>query len=482
MFMTILWSMIAVAIAGIGVKIVLDRMETPQEITWVEYGIGMAISCLLVGPLIGHIGWSVAKSNLVTFNEYRNGWEVQATRQDIQCTKDGPCVHEYDCDPYQCNPHKCNCSCTSRNKDGSCASESCDTCYDTCYHDCPYVTTESSFYVTTTLGQFAISENRLPDNPDSYRWSRLVSVPGWLVNRAGTGIPQFWTDVQKRCSANNPGPVTKKYEYENYILASDRSILKSYSQDIDRFKSANLFPRLSHNVFSYYLADKVYFIGYQPKDATSWQDSVRYLNSALGSELQGDLHLVIVQNSTINSNPDIYALALKPYWQNKELFDRDVLSKNGIVVIIGTTDGQTIAWARTFTGMPIGNEEMLLALKNRLKGTTLDPASVVGTVRGQTNGKAIVGNHGSGVIETVLWGLNSPTTKFRRFSMKAQDKDDFGPGFLYLQGEIEPTGGQKFTIALITFFVCCLAWLAFALIGERSGGVKDFRQRFRARY
>src|SRR5205814_1305597 len=138
-------------------KYVLDHLPTyPEEITWKEYGIGMALISVIIAPGVTKIGWEKVRSDTVSFNEYWNGWEIAAIREDIPCTRDGPCAHEYDCDPYIVMvPYSCG---TEKNP---------STCYrpETRYHDCPYVSNEFSYYVKTTLGDYTISTSRFPEKP-----------------------------------------------------------------------------------------------------------------------------------------------------------------------------------------------------------------------------------------------------------------------------------------------------------------------------
>lgn len=466
MLSLILWSVVLAAVAGVGVKLILDRLETPAEVTWKEFGIGMAIICFILVPASSYIGWEVARGNLVEFNEYWNGWEVRVVKEDIVCTKDGSCYYEYDCDPYLV-PVTYSCNCDSKGN--------CSTCVrlETHYHSCPYVDVESHYSIETTLGAYDVDSHRLPDDPQAHRWDKSERVPQWVIDKAGVGAPPFWLAAKNRIETGDPGPATKRMTYKNYILASDRTILKAYSAEIEKYEKAGLLPKLTHDIHTFYLADKAYFVGYTPPDAKAWQLGLGKLNAGLGTELQGDLHLVIVQHEQVNANPDAYALALKPYWQNTQVFDRDALPKNAIVVIVGTADSQTVTWARAFTGMPIGNEEMLLAIQNRLKGAALTPDSVIGMIRGQIdwnngNKPKVQSSHTGGVLATVLWGLDNPEFRFRRYSMQAKDPGDIGGGYLYLMGEIQPTGSQKFWIGFVCFIICCLVWVACSLIGERQ--------------
>lgn len=471
MISLIIFAVIVAGIAGIVVKFILDKVATDKNITWKEYGIGMAIISLILAPLVTIIGWNIAKSNNLTFYEYWNGWEKEAQWVKITCTRDGPCRYAYECDPYIVMvTYLCNCD----------SKGACQTCTrpETRYHSCPYCKEEWTFIVDTTLGSFTIAEHRLPENPQANQWRVSPwGIPKWVIDRAGAGVPSFWAAAKARINAGVPGPVTKRMQYENYILASEQTILKQYSSLVDEYQSLQLLPSVQSGIYDFYYADKVYFVGHAPKDAQEWQTALMYLNAALGTELQGDLHLVIVQNETISRNPDSYILALKAYWQNKAVFGTNAISKNSVIVVIGTKDGERIEWARAITGMPLGNEQMLVALRSQLKGILLTPATVLGSVKGEFYYKEaddgvkklkVRGFHGNGVIERILWGLDDPRTKFARVSMKALDPEDVGGGFRYLESEIQPTDGQKGWIVFSTFVVSLGVWLAVALIGERS--------------
>lgn len=471
MLMVGFFAVVAVAIAGLLVKFWLDREPNDLRITWPEFGIVMFVACVVIIPGSLYFGWQMARASKLSFNEYWNGWELATEWKTIQCSRDGPCRWEYDCDPYNVSvSYSCNCD----------SKGNCQTCYreETHYHSCPYCNEEWTFVVKTSLGDYMIADHRLPNNPNSNRWRSSHGVPESIISHAGIGIPAFWQQVKERVDFGRPGSVTKRMQYDNYILASERTILKQYSGDIERFLSDGLLPPVQSNVHTFYYADKAQFVGYSPADTAAWQKAIGYLNAALGTELQGDLHVVIVQDARVEQNPDAYILALKAYWQNTKVFGDNTLSKNAIVVVVGTQDGQTVSWARATTGMPLGNESMLIALRNNLKGAALTPDKVLGIVQGEffmrekddgSKKLAVRGIHERGIMERILWGLDEPQTKFKRVSMTANDTDDVGTGFLYLGGEIEPDDGQKFSIGLGAFIISLLGWLTVVFIGEPGG-------------
>lgn len=461
MFAVIAISILSAAIAGLIIKFFFDwRGDFENNITWTEFAIGMLIIILVITPVVGKIGWDLFKQSNLTFNEYWNGWEIQAVADVTTCTRDGPCRHEYDCDPYivlVTYTYSCgkNQTCTGVRP-------------ETRYHSCPYVNKETDYLVKTTLGDYAIAYGRLPDNPQANRWRSGVLIPQYVIDRAGVGAPPFWLAAKARIDSGKPGPVTKRAEYDNYILASDRTILKQYSSAIEEYKKANLLPPVQSAVYDFYCADKVQFVGFRPADPKVWQAALSYLNAAFGSELRGDLHLIIVQNETINNNPDKYILALKAYWQNRAVFERNAISKNSAIVVMGTADGQTVEWTRATTGMPLGNEEMLVAIRN-IKGIPLTPESVIGRVEGEFDYKTKVGvrgKHSDGAIEKILWGIGESQTKFKRIAMTG--KTGAGSGFLYLSNEIDITSRQKFWIVFTIFVLSLGIWGVAAFAADIS--------------
>ncbi|MBI3572448.1 hypothetical protein HY091_02885 [Candidatus Kaiserbacteria bacterium] len=456
--------------AGLGVKHLLAHIKSEHEITWIEYGIGATAIIVLLAPLVAFVGWHISKAEVLNYHEYWNGWELVAYRDDITCTEDGLCTHTYDCDPYEVYVSE---TCTDTDSEGNTSSHECGH-WETRYRQCPYVDMETNYIVQTTLGDYTIAAHRFPDNPNRHRWRAYESIPHSVIEAAGTGIPQFWQQAKDRIDSGAPGPVTARRDYDNYILASDHTILKQYSSDIARYRKDNLLPPVSSSVHDFYLADKVHFVGYEPETGVDWQTTLARLNAALGMELQGDVEIVIVRNASVDADPDSYALALKAYWQDKGTFGKDTLSKNGIGIVVGTTDGSTVSWARAFTGMPLGNEQMVVALESGLKGVPLTPATLIGSItttyttvndtRAQQS-RVIVRSRHTGAIASVLWGDSDPSMRFLRISMGGDDKNGHGSGFLYLNSEIVPTESQQRWIAFIIFFLSCGVWWVAAMVG-----------------
>ena len=412
---------------------------------------------VLAVPLLMYGMRSLFIQQKITYNEWWNGWETSAVKENVTCVRDGPCRHEYSCDPYIVIVQHCS---SDANGHSNCYSTP-----ETRYHDCPYVTEEQSFYIDTTLGRFTVAEHRFPDSPDQHPWRSGKQIPADVLSSAGQGIPAFWQNAKDRIASSNPGPVTKRMEYKNYILASEHTILKQYASDIEDYRKAGLLPDLAHTVIPIpdskesYLANKVYFVGMNPQNRQEWFDTLGRLNAGFGSELQGDVHLVIADSKAIE-NIDRYFFALKADWQNSQTLGKDALSKNSVLIVI-TIDGDKVDRVRAGTGMPVGNESTVTALKSRLVGSSFDPKVIVGTV----TGTHAIAKHGTGIIESVLWGLDDKTTRFQRVCMDCGVGDN-GVGFSYLLKEVTLSNGVIAIIALIAFVVSLLVWAVFAAVSE----------------
>ncbi len=460
--------------AGLLVKWILDSGRSYMRVTWSEYVlIGVPLSIVVV-IITTSVGWSLAYNARVTYHEYWNGWEMGATKEDIPCDRDGRCAHTYSCDPYIVQVPYQVCSGTGKNR-------TCTTQYrpETRYHQCPYTTHEYSYRVQTTLGDYDIALNRFPDNPQQNHWRSSENIPSWLIDQVGTGDPIFWTQAYQRVTSGKPGPVTKRKDYDNYILAADQQILKSFSDKVEYFKNAGLLPQLQTGVYNYYYADKVYFVGGQPPNPAEWQLRNSYLEGGFGTELQGDLHLVIALDPRIIEDPDGYIIALKAYWQNPQLYnpsidEHDAISKNSVIVLLGSKDGKTVDLARVLTGMPIGNEYLSNAARDTLVKMNLHIAltaeSIVGNISGEYYQKQYpdgsvktkvktVHNAPTGIVENLLWGLQDPNTKFVRVSMSGDESD---PGFKFLASQIQPSTGQMVAIGVVTFIVSLFVWAFLA--------------------
>ena len=452
----LLGAVITLAVGAVA-KFYLDRSASRYEIDKKEFAIVGFVMCLVVIPGTAYVGIQMAIKNQVTYVETWSGWEEEAVWIKTKCSRDGPCIREYDCDPYIVMvDYECG------------TSEQPRTCQrpETRYHDCPYTTYEWTFKVETTVGDHTIAYHNLPTNPDQHRWRSGVRVP----DRYASGVPAFWAAVDARLKANSPGPACARKTYDNYILASQSSILQRFNDSIERYSNDGLLPAVAQtaDVRDFYALDRVYFAGMTV--GGDWQGAVQRFNAAFGTMLQGDLHLVIVNANTVTDRHNYFG-ALMAYWQS-EAFGDQALSKNGLVIAVGTKDGKTIEWAKAGTGMPIGNEMLVVQLEDDLKGQALTPENILGHATASFDGAGELDIKPHGKLADIVWGPN----KFKRVSMSG-DGDD-AAGFSYLLNEIEPTTGQKIGILFVVFLFACIGWGISIAYGERMGFHRSYNRRY----
>lgn len=438
---------------GYGCKIYLDKQNSQYEITWKEFLVASAVMLCVVIPATLYFGRQAAISNQVTFYENWSGYETYAEWIKIKCERDGVCRHCYDCDPYQVEYE-----CGGYEGTGENRRYVSKTCERTEYHKCPYTDYEWTFVVWTTVGDFTIAANNFPTNPSEHKFRWLGPRPPSHIE---SGVPEFWSRVDQRVKANTPGPVVSRNAYDNYILASQRSIMKRYNDAIDGYKKDNQLPQLATSPQSFYYLDRTYQVGVNLPG--NWAQAIQRFNAAFGMQLQGDLHLVFVDGNKV-LDPDNYMGALMAYWQSP-VFGKNALAKNAVVIAIGTKDGRTASWARASTGMPLGNEHLIVQLQNDLKGVELTPENLLGSPTASLTGNRSVSiTHTNSVLEQILWGPN----QFKRVHMKSGNKDG-EVGFSYLLTEIEPTTGQMVMILLGVLFFAGIAWAFCIRNGVRSG-------------
>lgn len=440
----ILFIAIGVALAlSATVFILVHYFEMPFKISFIPWLVISLVTTVLIAPGAVALGGAVAKSNALTFNEYWNGYETAALVTVTNCERDGSCRHEYRCDPYQVVKTR-----TVSDGNGKTRTE---TYVETEWHQCPYVTKEYTYKVETTLEDYNVASHVFAADPEPWRWGE--HIPG----NVSRGEPAAWVAVRDRLAAKDPGPVTAVRNYDNFILASQSSILKRYSAEIEAFEAKGWLPLPASGAEGLY-ANKAY-----PVNTTltpEWSNSVMRFNAAFGVDLQGDLHLVVAKGV---SDPDAYTGALQAYWQSPEL-GRDALSKNTLVVVLGTDDSKTVSWARVFTGMPTGNEKLMVDIESQLKGAALTPATILGAPRGVIKGDEVSVSHTDGLLEKAVWGTN----QFERACMVCDDAEDSGLGFSYLSGEIQPSGAAKTGIVFFSIFTLVASWvIAIAITSNR---------------
>lgn len=422
-------------LASVGVGFLWKRSTDGRQakrITDREFAITAALVFFVASPLTAFVGYQLAIRSNVTYFETRSGWEQRVIREVTTCTRDGSCRWEYQCDPY---------TVTYTDRDGK-------TRKETRYHDCPYLSKELTYKLDTTAGTITIADQIAPPDPQNYRWRAWVPVP----DRIPSGVPETWAASRDRLNAGKPGPAAIRYPYENYILASQNTLLRRYSDQVAEFTKQGLLPSFKFQVVQDYLLNRTSVVGVSSSEG-QWFDSINRFNAAFGSDLQGDLHLVLVDSGRVN-NKDEYLNALVTYWQSAQ-FGKNALAKNTVVVVLGCKDGK-VEWARAATGMPSGNEAMLLDIQNKLPGTPVSPEAILGSSDATISGGTVSYSRPQGALAKVVWGQH----QFKRICMKCDGEADRDQqaGFAYLLNEVQPNGGQIVLIFVGILLVSGAFW------------------------
>ena len=461
-----------------------NSYNEPMRVSAGEY-VGYGVVIVLVAVLVTVFwGPSAARAQAAEgYKEFWNGSMTKAWVEETGCSRDGSCVHEYRCDHYTVWVTKSRQVLDYIDDKGNAhyRTEFYEEEEDR-WHRCPYVTREFTYWLSDSLGrQWTVEEDIFAAQPQAWRAGQPIptDVP-W-------GVPDRWRTASDRIDSGNAEPVTKVNDYTNYILPSDSSLAKQYSSQIEDFEKAGLLPpntvKLGESDMLFDMdtqAQKIQFVGVQANN-NAWQAHLMQFNAALGMERQGDLHVVAIRASKINS-PDDYLNALTAYWQNR--FGKWGLPKNGIVLVLGiSNDNRTIEWSRARTGMPEGNNEMLTGMQFRLKGVSFNPDVVFGAITAQPYAKKdgdmkVRYRHGSGILDIVMF-KDHP---FLRACMGCKDKGDNGSGYVFLKDSIPVSTGAKVGMFFIVFGISCVLWAlaVFLNLPKRViGALPDRYRRYR---
>lgn len=436
---------IAVAVAILAPKYDLKNyLGRPNRITMPELGlyaiviIGIAVVVtMLVGP-------SLARNSAINgYKEFYNGSITQARVVPDRCEKDGSCSHTYVCDTeYIYHPAEYD---SEGHQTRAAYTEVID-------HHCPYATYELDYVLDDSLGRsITIGDDYFEPNPQP--WRRGRGIPGDVPRT----IPTRWLSAKQHLEAGMSDPVTGIFKYANFILASDSDLYEKYSGNISKYQKAGLLPKhtanLGHDVlydFDTQATKAQTAGGLKLGDLSRWNTQLMLFNAALGSELRGDLHIVLVPADKVGDSKD-YITALKAYWTSLGKWS---ISKNGIILALGvSSDGKTVEWLRADTGMPYGNNAMISGLES-FQGFPADPVTLLGNITASVTAKKVTYNHASQGLAGKIIFSDYP---YKRPCMKCEDQGETGVGYTNLKDAVPVSTGSK----ILMFFVVLLLSLGF---------------------
>lgn len=244
-------------------------------------------------------GFSLARCGAMSDVET---WSGRVTKKEYYRRS---CSHSYEC----------NCVCTSRDNQGSCESEICQTCYDHSY---------------------------------DYFWTVDLSTGDHIVMESCGDCPRRRVPLWEAAYVGEPSAVPRRYM--NYLQADPDSVL---IQDVSALKDfpTPMYPK--H--YGFYKIDRAINYGTR-MDTHAWNAMLNDLNSDLGKRKQVNVMVIATKN------PDHrFADHVEHEW----LYGK----KNDLIFVLGAPDGSNIEWARVVT---ISNVEMLkVKVRDELIGKDL---------------------------------------------------------------------------------------------------------------
>lgn len=482
MLKTAFLAVLFVGVIGFAIKLVLTRMGLTNyygkllRITATEFVTALVAVSFIIVPSVWGIGKHISVNQQLKYKEFYNGVELKPVMDITTCRaghkgnskSDGQsnCHYTFVSGSYHypVTYTVTVCSTDAKGK-SSCHSETRCCHYPKAYIYSPYATKEYRYSVPDSLG-----------GSYGYPGVYLANQPVPATSRSipedyPRGAPSDWLDAKSHFDSGDPRPVTRVFSYDNPILATNDKFLKANDVNVKQYLKAKLLPEHTVNILqdpiygpSNRQAKKVAFVDVSVADPNSWQDALMRFNAACGMKLQCDMHVVIINSVKVpRDNAGQYVQALKAYWQGDH-FGKRAISKNAIILAMGTSDGKTVDWANATTGMPYGNNVMLESMASSLPGKMLDPTVIFGSPRtiaipykdkdGDTKFKASVTHtNPSGVVEAIVF---SDSYGFQRPCMESCTKGEVG--YKDLIKKINPSTGAKTWMIVIICFISLFFW------------------------
>jgi hypothetical protein len=284
---TTLLSMMALVVIGAGAFFYFNRTAFANSMG--KWGSLLGIPLMILpGALIVGLAFALSHGSATSDTEIWSGAVTGKAR-----------VHGTYEKPYDCRCRSVQ-SCTGSGKDRSCSSRQvCDTCYETRY--------TVKWNCQTTIGGYTI------DSEDS-SWRAVYSKP----------------DPARFTSINVGDPVSKTNTYTNYVQAVPESLFKPGSESI-RAKYAKMTPAYPDKIYDIYKIDRFVQVGFAFTDAAAWNLDISNMLRTLGPKKQANVIVVVAKTNDPN-----YMYAIRDAWEGA--------NKNDVVLLIGSEDGQKIAW------------------------------------------------------------------------------------------------------------------------------------------
>ena len=207
-----------------------------------------------------------------------------------------------------------------------------------------------------------------------YYWRVEVEGAGALEQTCmrWRSLPEWWSEVH----VGQPGVV--EHPYQNYLRADPDSLMlrgfdgqlpgeQARREAMERY-GVPAFPALRGGVS----VDRVVALDPSLPAPPRWQAQLDQLNARIGASKQVDVRVVL----GTRASPEL-ALAIDSAWLGGP--------KNGAIVVLGSPDRETVAWARLVSFSQ--NPDLEIALRERLRGLPLHDAQVMQVIAEEVEAK-----------------------------------------------------------------------------------------------
>lgn len=456
------------------------------RITWVELAIaGLVASGVTIYPVVKVID-DMSTAVTISHDEWRGGLQSIADRDVNRCyagrSGDSESDGETNCRFARVTGHYwwtyrwTTQDCKPPDKDGK---QDCTTIHHSEERRAeiwtPWADREATYSITSWFGKDS------DDKPvyDTYHFDR-VYVPedakpygNWQIPASvRRGPPKEWAEAAAHIKSGDYLPAAKQFTYPNPVISAKRMGVSSNDYAPYVGKSFGGHPALVDHTESI-LANPSYGVGEwetkkvqfacmaRPANDAAWQSSMMQVDAVTGLVLQGDVHLVFIDEHCA-TNAESVARAYKAWWVS-DRFDKKSIAKNAIIIVaIVHTDasGMVIAQAAADTGMPYGNGPMSRRLQDLLRGQPVDPASILGHPMLTIEDKGDLPvprlkDTSAGIIPSVV--LTPGPFQFVRYCMRTCSHGQPG-GYWHLVDKIRPSAGVQVLMLVLIGLLSCLFW------------------------
>jgi hypothetical protein len=137
-------------------------------------------------------------------------------------------------------------------------------------------------------------------------------------------------DPARYTSINVGDPVSKQNTYTNYVQAVPESLFTA-GDSATRAKYVKMTPAYPDKIYDIYKIDRFVQVGFAFTDVAAWNLDISNMLRELGPRKQVNAIVVVAKTNDPN-----YMYAIRDAWEGA--------NKNDIVLLIGSEDGQKIAW------------------------------------------------------------------------------------------------------------------------------------------